>query len=255
MPIPLVALAAGAAAIPQLVKGVSGIFQSAKGRRLEKNNIRPTYQIPGEFGTNVAKAELMAREGMPTQQYNNAVNNIRTNQAGGFLAASRGRGRQSIASMMRVGNNATMGLDGTDADMRMGNERFAFGQRQVLANQRLQKQQWDKFDKYNEIDGKAQGMIGAGRQNTMQALDGITSAAISAIGSGEFGGEGDYSGDLTMGTPYTGPKAGMVGVTGTTAGEFAPASGWNFGRPGQYGTRLNPMASQGRYGTRLNYNR
>ena len=39
-------------AAPAALKGVQGLFQSAKGAKLAKRNIRPTYEIPKEFQQN-----------------------------------------------------------------------------------------------------------------------------------------------------------------------------------------------------------
>ncbi len=190
MPIPLIALAAGAAALPQAAKFVSGIFGSSKGRRLEKNNIRPTYKIPGQFAENAGMARNDAQVGMPSAQYAYARNNINRNFASALFANSRNGGRGvNLNSMLRANNDATMGLDATSANMRMQNKRTFMNYNSVLGQQMLAKQQWDKFDKYNEMDAKAQGMIGAGRQNTMSGLDGLSQIAMSA--AGQMGGGGD----------------------------------------------------------------
>lgn len=55
MPFPF--LAAAAAAVPSIFQGVSGAIQAAKGRRMAKNNIRPTYARPNEINTALALAE------------------------------------------------------------------------------------------------------------------------------------------------------------------------------------------------------
>jgi len=57
-------------AAPSVIKGIQGIFQGAKGRKLAKQNVRPTYEIPKEFQQNLAIAENMGRVGLPQQQYN-----------------------------------------------------------------------------------------------------------------------------------------------------------------------------------------
>ena len=185
MALPLLALAA----LPSLVKGVSGIVQASKGRKLAKANVRPQYEIPKEFQQNVAMAENMARTGLPQEQYNNQLNNIQRNQAGALGSfGRRGGATGSLASIVRAGNDATNNLVSQDAQARMQNQRFAFGQRGIMGQQRLAKWDWDKRQKYQENAQAASALQSAGRQNMMGALDGLSSLGQTAIMGGMGGG-------------------------------------------------------------------
>jgi hypothetical protein len=169
MPLPLAATLAIAAA-PSIIKGVQGIFQGAKGRKLAKKNVRPTYEIPKEFQQNLAIAENMGRTGLPQQQYNQASQNIQRNQLAGLRGLARTGRAGNVASIVRASNDATLGLDVADANARLGNQRQAMGYRSQIGGQQLAKQQWDKFGKYAENADAASALMGAGRQNVMGGL-------------------------------------------------------------------------------------
>lgn len=194
--LPLLALAA----IPSAIKGISGLVQMGKGKKLAKQNVRPTYEIPKEFQQNVAIAENMAKVGMPSQQYNNALNNIGRNQAGAIRQLGRsGNPSAGLASMLRAGNDATMNLDAQDANSRMNNQRFAFGQRGMMGQQKLAKQNWDKLSLYNEKAAAAEALQGAGRQNTFGALNDLSQLGSMAVMGDQLG----NGADNTMGGNFS----------------------------------------------------
>lgn len=176
--VPLLALAA----IPSLVKGISGLAQSRRGNRLAKQNVRPTYDIPKEFQQNVAMAEAMGQTGLPQQQYNAQQNAIMRNQAGGLASLARSANPSAgITSLIRAGNDATMNLNVSDANARLNNQRFAFGQRTNMAQQRLAQQNWNKFAKYQENADAASALQGAGRQNTFGALNDLSQLGVTML--------------------------------------------------------------------------
>lgn len=189
-------------AVPQIIKGISGAFQAGKGMRLRKKLVRPTEVANPLYQQNVALAEQMARQGLPQQQYNNQLNNIQRNQAG-VLARGLG-GRNNLASVLRASNDATNNLVAQDATARMGNQRFAFGQRGILANAQERAFAYNQKGKYEDDMNYANSLIGAGRQNTMSAYDGLS----------------------TIGQQYMAGQEGMGGsqTDSTMGGNFAPNS-------------------------------
>lgn len=168
MPLPLALLAAGA---PSVLKGVSGLLGIGAGKRRARRNIRPTAEVNENFLKNVALAENMGRTGLPQQQYNRAFQNIGRNQASAFNTLSRSANPSAgINSLLRSSNDAVLGLDMQDANARLNNQRFAFGQRANLAQDQQRVWNWNKRDKYNEEAQAAAEQIGAGRQNAFGAL-------------------------------------------------------------------------------------
>jgi hypothetical protein len=184
--VPAIAAALISAA-PAALKGIQGLFQGAKGAKLAKKNIRPTYEIPQEFQQNLAIAENMGRVGLPQQQYTQGLQNIQRGQTAGLRQLGRmGRGG-SVAGLARAGMDATLGLDVADANARMNNEGIAMGYRSQIGQQQLAKQQYDKFGKYEEQAAAAEALKGAGRQNVMGGLSDMANIGMTLIGSGELG--------------------------------------------------------------------
>ena len=162
-------IAGGGAAV---LKGLGGVAQYIFGKKAEKNNVRPTYEIPEEFQQNLAMAKNMAQVGLPQEQYNNAMTGINRNQAGGLrVLGNSSNPAAGLASIVRAGNDATNGLNVQDANARLQNQRLVLQQNGVLGQQELAKQQYDKFDKYNEFDQKAQQLKQAGLTNAFGAVN------------------------------------------------------------------------------------
>ena len=183
MPLPFAAIAA----IPSVIKGIQGISQGIKGRKMAKANIRPEYQIPKEFQQNLAIAENMGRVGLPQQQYNQGLQNIQRSQTAGLRQIGRmGRGG-NVAGLARAGMDATVNLDVQDANARMRNQQTAMGYRGQMGQQKLAKQQWDKFAKYQEDAAAAEGLMGAGRQNVMGGLTDLANVGLMGMSEGGAG--------------------------------------------------------------------
>lgn len=163
MALPLIPLAiAGQAAY--------GLFQKAKGNKLARNLVRPIQTVQNEFIENAANAENMSRVGMPTQQYNNSLNNIQRNTNAGLRMSSR-LGGGNIASIVRAQNDATMGVDAQDANTRIANQRFAINQKGILGAQKQAAFDWNQKGSYLEKLAEAQSLKGAGTQNIGGAMN------------------------------------------------------------------------------------
>lgn len=194
-------IAAAITAVPQIIKGISGMVQAGKGMRLRKKLVRPTEQANPLYQQNVALAEQMSKQGLPQQQYNNQLNNIQRNQAG-VLARGLG-GRNNLASILRASNDATNNLMSQDASARMNNQRFAFGQRGILANAQERAFAYNQKGKYEDDMNYANSLIGAGRQNTMGALDGLSSIGQQYLASQDGMGGGSSAGTTSDTNPYS----------------------------------------------------
>jgi len=202
------------------------IKQGSEASAINKNNPRPTYQIPDEYKQNYLMAQHMAQTGIPTQQYNNQLNNINRNQAGavGALGASANPAG-GLASIVRAGDDATNKLNGQDATARQGNERYAIGQNGILGQQELAAQQYNKFDKYSENYNKAAALQGASNANLQNGINGA-----AGVASG-----------LAMNPQFTGyPKAQQGVAQGDGSQTYGPYSGgYGFGNPASQGTQVN----------------
>ena len=209
-------------AAPAALKGIQGLFQGAKGAKLAKKNIRPTYEIPQEFQQNLAIAENMGKVGLPQQQYTQGLQNIQRGQTAGLRQLGRmGRGG-SVAGLARAGMDATLGLDVADANARMRNQQSAMGYRSQIGQQQLAKQQWDKFGKYGEQAAAAEALKGAGRQNVMGALSDLSEVGLTYMSNNAGGGGKGKKPPLynTKGLNIPSgfnPKSSMGGFTSNTS--------------------------------------
>lgn len=229
------AISGALGAVPIVGGIVRGIGQNNKANDIEKNNARPTYQIPDEYNQNLAIANHMAQTGIPQQQYQNQLNAINRNQAAGVQALGRSQNPTgSIASIVRAGNDAANQLNAQDAMAQQNNQRFAMGQRGMLGQQRLAQQQYNKFDKYTENFNQAAALRGAANQNFNNASNGIFQLGAAGISSGLFGG-GDKS--LTQPT-----------MAGSQTPNFLQRNGYNgtFGAT-QYNNPYLPSQNQSMY--------
>lgn len=251
--LPLIPLAIAGA--PAVIKGVSGLLQSRKGNKLGKNNIRPDFEIPKEFQQNLAIAENMSKTGLPQQQYNNALNNIGRNQAGALRSFGRGTNTGNLASLLRASNDATLNLDAQDAGARMNNQRFAIGQRGQMGQLQLQKQQWEKMDKYNQQADEASALKGAGRQNTFGALNDLSSLGQLAIMGGQFGQGGGGSSKMagTSSMPQFNPSQYLLGQGMPNPMTTQPMSGFPFEGFGGQSNQSKLLAKYKGYNPYKNY--
>lgn len=196
----MVAVSAGVGIASAGYGAYKSIRQGQQADDLDAANKRPDYTIPDEYKQNLAMANHMARVGMPQQQYDNQLNAISRNQAGGLqqlgMSANPGAG---LASIVRAGNDANNNLNAQDAAQRQNNQRYAIQQNGIMGQQQLAKQQYDKFDKYTENFNKAQALRGAsnaGMNNAVNSLSGLAGGMAMSGGLG-FGGNGNEDGGIT----------------------------------------------------------
>lgn len=171
MPFPIGAALSGLSALSKIVTGFS---QQRKAHNINKNNPFPVETLQPEYAKNVALAENMGRTGLPQQQYVNSLQNINRNQTAGIRALTRSGRPIGVASLVRAGNDATMNLDAQDAMARQQNQRFAFGQRNILAQQNQRLFDVNKRTPWLQMLAKANALEGAGMQNKQNGLNDFT---------------------------------------------------------------------------------
>lgn len=179
------------AAAPSILKGLSGIVDIFGGKKRARNNVRPMAQVNENYLKNVALAEQMGRQGLPQQQYNLGLQNIQRNQSGVLGALSRSSNPNAgLQGLLRASNDATMGLDVQNANARLNNQRFAFGQRANLAQDQQRVWDWNQKGKYLEEAQAAAQQIGSGKQNAFGSLTDLSQLGQSALAGGAFGSSG-----------------------------------------------------------------
>lgn len=177
---------AGVQGVTGLISGISGLFQKARANRLEKENVRPIYNIPQEIAANQQIAQQQATQGMPQAQYQRGLQNINRNATNALSAAQdRQGGLSSIGAIQQGANDATLNLTAQDAQQRVANIRNLMSQNQVMAQYRDKAWGWNNQAKYQENAAAIRALRGAGNANINSGINGILGAGVTAAtGSG-----------------------------------------------------------------------
>ena len=228
----------GIAAGAGLLKAGLGFAQQLKGKKMLKKTIDPGYKIPKGFGQNLAQSEQLARVGMPSQQYNQAQQNISRNVGTGVRALSRSANPAAgVAGLVRAQNDATMGLDVSNASARRQNILQAMGARREMAGQQLAQQQYAQnryFDKVNEANAR----IGAGTQNIFGGISDIGTAGLMGMMGGK-------KPDPTSAYNQLNPQEYLSNLGMPSPGSTQPMSGFPFTG---FGGMSNQSKIQKKYG-------
>lgn len=165
-----------------ILKGSKARKQKKEGRQILADNPSPEYNIPDEITS-------AAAEGLPSQQYEQAMKNIQRQQMTALRSSNERRG--GIANIGRIQsgtNDATMNLDVADAQARQQNQR-------TLAQYKDKAWDWNKRQKFERNYDYGMNLLGAGNQNSAAATDQI----VSGIGFGANALLGDGGGFMGFG--------------------------------------------------------
>ena len=163
---------------------ISGLFQRGKANRLLGQLKRPDYEIPPE-------AIQAASEGLPSEQYSQAMRNIQSQQASSIAAAQDRRAALGmIGRTQNITNNAVGNLDARNAEARANNIRRLAGYREKAWD-------WNKRQKFDQDRNYAMSLLGAGNQNILGGADRIG----AGIGYMAYGSEGRNRGGGSNGVP------------------------------------------------------
>lgn len=173
----------GLAGVSAIGKGLSSLFQGKAADKIDKNNPYPTQLVQPEYFQNVSLAQQQAQVGTPQEQYQNQLNAINRNQAGGVQALSRSQNPAgSIASIVRAGNDASNTLNAQDAIARNRNLLNLMQQRQTLAQQKQGAWDWNSRQKYLGLLAKSQALRGASMQNLNGAFNDVAGVGSALVG-------------------------------------------------------------------------
>ena len=175
MPLPIIA------AIPGLVKAGLGIYQTIRGSRM--NPKRPTYEIPGQVGEELAMSRQEAYGRMPGALY--AQDRINENTASGQYALQRGVTNSSqllsgIAQLQMQRNIASRGLmesEANDSFRRTQNLRRSLG---VMATYKDKQFQLNKMEPYQDAARTKAALIQSGLINSFSGLGEAGSSMMMA---------------------------------------------------------------------------
>jgi hypothetical protein len=220
------------AAVGGLIGGGIGYLEGASQKRkanqlLSANQYHP-LGVPREALENQQIARNQALQGLPSQQYNQAMKNIQRQQQQALQSAQdRRSGIGLIGSIQQGSNDAIGNLDVADANARLQNQRQLIGVNNQTAGYKTQ--EWDR----NELNRQrnyeyGQQLLGAANVNQFGALDSGLAAITNLTGRGLFGGNNRTQNPLrtgagTGGNPYnTGVDTGNYRTPNVQAGSLNP---------------------------------
>jgi len=191
---------AGAAAVPAIFQGISGIIQSNKGKRMAQNNIRPVYSRPTEVGQGLALAEqAYLNGGMPGSAV--ARNNVSSAGATALdnITQAASSGADVLDGISKVQYNE--GLQTNDiATQEAAYKKQQLGQYQdQLANsaQYADKEfSYNKDAPYQTTAAAASALIGAGNTNVGNSVNNLGSLATTIGLNGGFNGKSENTNQL-----------------------------------------------------------
>lgn len=203
-----------------LVGGIVGAAQKRKAQKALSKLNRPEYEIPQEILRSQKMAEQAANEGLPSQQYSQAQQNIQRQQNRAIsMASDRRQGLMALPAIQQQAQDSLLDLDVKDAQARRINQQQLYGINTQLAG--FKDKQWDvnKKQLYDRDYGYNMQLLGAGNQNLMGSIDKAGSAAGYLLGGssgqsrGFVGGskasEPSYYGGYSRDSKYSGFETGF----------------------------------------------
>ena len=162
-----------------LVSGITGFFQKRQAKKLLKAaGEQPLYNIPQEILRNQKQAELNAQEGLPSQQYNNAMKNIQTSQRNALSSSlDRRSALMALPSIQRSANNAYGNLDSQDAQARRQNQQTLYNVGNTTAQYRDKAWNTNELQPWQRKYNYGMQLLGAGYQNFTGGLEKLLGGA------------------------------------------------------------------------------
>lgn len=181
--------------ISGLVSGITGLVQKHKANELLARTKRPTYAIPGEIMQNQKQAELNANTGLPSEQYQQGMQNIARQQNAALQrAGDRRGGLLAVAGTQQQGNDATLKLDVANAQARLNNQKTLYGVNNQVAAYKDKAFNINEMQPYQQNYSYGMNLLGAGNQNLLAGVDKVAAGAGRLFGGGGSGGGGRRSG-------------------------------------------------------------
>lgn len=206
-----------------LLSGVVGYFQRRKAKKELAKLSRPQYDIPQEILKNQKLAEQQAAEGMPSQQYSNAMRNIQKTQ-NNLLAGAMDR-RSALMALPKIQQatlDATSNLDAQDAGIAVQNKRNLINVGNTTAQYRDKAFDVNKMQPYNRDYNYYMQLLGQGNQNLLGGADRLLGGASQLV----FGSQGSGGG--------SGGSAGGTTMRGSTGRQGAPSYYNGYGAESDY---------------------
>jgi hypothetical protein len=204
--------------MPLIIGGASLVGGALKsliggGQKKQGNQVLNQANQLGAFNEQVpTEITNAAATGLPSEQYNQAMQNIQQQQLMAIQGAqSRRAGIGAIAGIQGATNSANLNLDVKNAQAKQQNQN-------TLASWKDKVWQNNVKSKYNQQYNYGMGLLGAGNQNLVGGIDqGL--AGLGSAAYGLYGGSGkNTSLNYSTGTVGNIPSQGFGNQTALTGG-------------------------------------
>tara|TARA_R100000329_G_scaffold71437_1_gene62260 strand:- start:195 stop:1106 length:912 start_codon:yes stop_codon:yes gene_type:complete len=149
-----------------------GLYQTIKGAKDAKDNVRPTYEIPQSMLDAMDDAERMAIRGLPEQTRQNFLQGMVDTRAASFEGLSdRKAGIGAVAGVQQREIAGQQQLAQMDAEQRMRNISALQQMRQQMAQFEDREFDINEMQPYQDRAAAASALQGAGLQNIFGAAE------------------------------------------------------------------------------------
>lgn len=146
------------------------------------NAERPMEQTPQALLNSQSLAQQNANTGLPSAQYNAAMQNIKNQQMQSLSgSADRRGGLALLGNIQAQGNNANLQLDSANSAQRLKNDSTLMGVNSEVGDYQDKSWQNNYNDKYKNDYNYAMGLLGSGNANIQSGIDQGLSGAQRGI--------------------------------------------------------------------------
>ncbi len=179
-------LAAGLAG--GLINGIVGSGQKKQGKKLLKQiGESPNEAVPEDVLANQRMARVNAEQGLPAEQYSQAMRNLQRQQVANMRFA-QGRRAPSVGAQTAF-NNGVVGLDVANANARLQNQKTLYGINNQVGNWKDKVWNNNVKDVWNRKYQYGQSLLGAGNQNLTTGINQGVAGVLQYGSQGGFGGQ------------------------------------------------------------------
>lgn len=186
MPFPFLA---AASLLSGGISALTGLSQKKQANKIIAENAFPEMSIPSAILQNQRLAQAYSNQGLPSEQYNMARQNIaRAGSTALRGAMDRRSGLAAISGIQRNANDANLNLDVQNANAVRQNQRQLMNINNQVGQWQNNVWDWNKRQRYLQNAQTARALLGAGNANLNTGLDRGLSGLLQS--GGLFGKKG-----------------------------------------------------------------
>lgn len=210
------------ALLPLIGLGVSalgsvftGISQRRRARELERQNVRPVATADPNLAYNRQLALQQSRSGLPSQVYNNQLNQIQQNLGTGLrFLGQRGNLATNVNAMVRGTNQSTANLNAMDAQARLQGEQNLMRANTALAEENRYLFNVNQLTPYMQNAQNIASLRRAGTQNIAGGFGMLGQGAMMGV-FGNLGIGGGSASSIPQLTTSGVTPTGLRGLSGS----------------------------------------